>query len=268
MHFLKDMTWDILRNTRRIWSLAVFQYKLSNKEMFLGRLWKLITPFIHIGVYWLVFGVGLRQGRPVDGVSYVVWLVCGLTPWFCINSSITKSANSIYSKAGVLSRSNIPGYLLPFSTVWSIFLNEAWTLLLMFIILLVNGGSLTVTAFGLIYYIFCMLALLSVVGLIVSVLVMLARDFQVIIQLVMRVFFFISPIIWQGSSSMPEAFQTFDRLSLFAYIIRGFRSSLLYNRWFFQDVPLMLNFWITVLVLYLIGAALQKKMGKRILDFV
>ena len=266
--FLIRMTADIFRDFKRIWSLAVFQYKQSNKEMFLGRLWKLVTPFIHIGVYWLVFGVGLREGRPVEGVRYVVWLVCGITPWFCINSSVSKTSTSIYSKAGVLSRSNIPSYLLPISSVWSVFLNEAWTMLLMFIIIFANGCALTVTGFGLVYYLICELALLSAVGLIVSVLVMLARDFQVVIQLVMRLFFFVSPIIWQGSGNMPAAFQTFDRLSLIAYIVRGFRSSLLYDTWFFQDVPLMLNFWGTVLLLYLIGAALQRKMGKRILDFL
>ncbi len=266
--FLLRMSEDILKNTGRIWSLAVFQYKLANKEMFLGRLWKLITPFIQIGVYWLVFGVGLREGRPVDGVAYVVWLVCGLTPWFCIRAAVIRASNAIYSKAGVLSRSNIPCYLLPISTVWSVFLNEAWTLLLMFIIIFANGCVLTATCVGLIYFIACSLALLSAVGLIASVLVMLARDFQIVIQLIMRLLFFVSPIIWQGSSKMPEAFQIFDRLSLVAYIIRGYRSSLLYHTWFFEDIPLMLNFWGTVLMLYMIGAALQMKMGKRILDFI
>lgn len=265
---MRQMTADIFRNTRRVGSLAVFQYKLSNKEMILGRLWKLVNPFIQIGVYWLMFGVGVREGKPVDGVTYVVWLVCGLTPWFFIRSAITKASNAIFSKASVLSRSNIPCFLLPISAVWSEFLNEAWTLLLMFIILFGNGCRLTITSLGLIYYIICAVALMSAVGLITSVLVMLARDFQVVITLVMRLLFFISPIIWQGSVKMPAAFQTFDRLNLIAYVVRGFRSSLLYNTWFFRDIPLMLYFWGAVFVLYLIGGALQMKMGKHFLDFL
>ena len=262
------MTGDILRNSRRIWSLAVFQYKLSSKEMFLGRLWKLITPFIQIGVYWLVFGIGLREGRPVDGAPYVVWLVCGITPWFCINSAVVKASNAIFSKSEVLSKSNIPSSLLPISTVWSVFLSESWTLLLMFIIYFAHGCMPTVTILGVLYYLLCSLALLCAISLITSVLVMLARDFQVVIQMVMRLMFFVCPIIWQGGGKMPQAFQVFDRLNLFASIIRGFRESLLYDTWFFRDIPMLLIFWGTVLLLYLIGGALQMKLGKRILDYL
>ena len=267
-HFLLKMTGNILKNARRIGSLAVFQYKLSNKEMALGRLWKLITPFIQIGVYWLVFGVGLRDGRPVDGVPFVVWLVCGITPWFIINSAITKGANAIYSKATVLSRSNISPYLLPISAVWAEFLNYSWTLLLMLIIILANGCVPTITFLGVFYYIFCALALLSAISQITSVLVMLARDFQMVIQMVMRLLFYVSPIFWQGASTMPGAFQVFDRLNLIAYIIRGFRYSLLYNTWFFQDMPMLLFFWGMVLLFYLVGAALQRKLGRNILDYL
>ena len=268
LHYLAGMTASILRNTRRIGALAVFQYKLSNKEMFLGRLWKLIMPFVQIGVYWLVFGVGLRNGSPVDGVPYVVWLVCGITPWFIINSSITKGANAIYSKATVLSRSNILPHLLPLSAVWSQFLNYSWTLLLMLIIFFANGCTLTITALGVFYYLFCALALLSAVSLITSVLVMLARDFQNVIQMVMRLLFYVSPIFWQGGAQIPGAFQVFDRLNLIAYIIRGFRYSLLFNTWFFEDMPLLAFFWGVVLLLYLIGAGLQMKLGRNILDYL
>ncbi len=262
------MTSDILRNSRRLWSLAVFQYKLSNKEMFLGNFWRLVTPFIQIGVYWLVFGVGIRNGQPIDGVPFVVWLVCGITPWFIINSSIAKAASAIYNKAAVLSRSNMLPYLLPVSTVWSVFLNYSWTLGLMFVIYFAKGCVPTITAIGVIYYLLCALALLTALGLINSVLVMLARDFQTVIQLVMRLLFFVSPVFWRGAASMPEAFQIFDRLNPIAIILRGFRSSLLYNTWFFSDLPIMIYFWGLVLVLYLIGAAFQRKMGNNILDYI
>ena len=70
---LKQMTVDISTNLRRIGALAVFEYKLGTKDLFLGRLWKLLSPLIQIGVYWLVFGIGLRSGTPVDGFP-----LCGM----------------------------------------------------------------------------------------------------------------------------------------------------------------------------------------------
>ncbi len=268
MQFVSRMTKDILRNSRRLWSLAVFQYKLSNKEMVLGNFWRLVTPFIHIGVYWLVFGVGIRNGQPIDGVPFVVWLVCGVTPWFIINSSVAKAAASIYSRAAVLSRSNMLPYMLPVSSVWSCFLTYSWTLGLMLIIYLAKGCVPTWTAIGLIYYLLCADAFLTALGLINSVLVMLARDFQTVITLVMRLLFFVSPVFWRGAASMPAAFQVFDRLNPVAIILRGFRDSLLFNKWFFEDLPLIAYFWGLVLILYLIGAAFQRKLGRNILDYL
>lgn len=41
-----------------------------------------LNPLSQIGVYWLVFGLGIRGGAPVHGVPYFVWLVCGLVTWF------------------------------------------------------------------------------------------------------------------------------------------------------------------------------------------
>ena len=46
---LKQMTKDIFGNLRRIAALAYFEYKLGTKDMFLGGLWKILSPFIQIG---------------------------------------------------------------------------------------------------------------------------------------------------------------------------------------------------------------------------
>ena len=250
--FLCQMTKDIFRNFNRIFALAVFEYKLTTKQMVLGQLWKLLNPLIQTGVYWLVFGIGIRSGNPIDGVPYVVWLTCGLTPWLIMSHSITASANSIYSKASMLTRANIPTCLVPLSTVVAFMLDSGWSVAILVVVFLGNGCVPTWNALGLIYFFLCILIFSSVCSLITSVLVMLARDFNQLIQAVMRMIYFLSPIFWKPGHTLPEAFLLFDRCNPFGYVIRGFRNSLLFNIPFWQDLQGMMIFWTIVLVMYLL----------------
>lgn len=207
---LVQMTRDIVTNLSRIFALAFFDYQLEAKDYFLGTAWKLISPFIQIGTYWLVFGIGLRSGAPIDGIPYVVWLTCGLTPWLWMNVSVSRGATSIYTKATMLTRSNIPTCLIPLGSVWSCSMENLWNVALMLIIYLANGCVPTWTALSIFYYIFCGLVFLSICSLITSALVMVARDFNKIIQAVMRLMFFITPVFWRPGNSIPPCAEDFQ----------------------------------------------------------
>ncbi|SCI97390.1 ABC-2 type transporter [uncultured Flavonifractor sp.] len=265
---LWQMTRDIAANIQRIFVLAQFEYRVGTKDYFLGGIWNVISPFVQIGIYWLVFGIGLRNGAPVDGIPYVVWLTCGVTPWYWLNGCISKSSASVYAKASMLTRSNIPTCLIPLSSVLATSMSNIWNIIWMLVIYIFNGCVPTLSAFGLLYYIFCGWVFLSVCSLITSALVMLARDFQKLIDIFMRFMFFLSPIFWNPGSSLSGAFQLFNSCNPFGYVICGFRNSLLY------DVSELIQwketaiFWGIVLVLYWIGGSFQEKVRKNLLDYL
>lgn len=266
--FLVRMTRDILCNGHRILALAKFDYKLGTKGLFLGSLWKLLNPVIQIGAYWFVFGVGIRNGRPIDGFPYVVWLTCGLTPWLIMQQGISEGANSIYNKAAALTRANIPTCLIPVSSSWSVLMDNFWTILLMVVIFLGNGCSLNIYVLWLFYYSVCMLAFLAALNLVTSVLVMLARDFMNLIRAILRIMFFLSPIFWNPGQGLPEIYHIFELCNPFAYVISGFRDSLLYSVPFWNKPKETLVFWAMVVGLYLFGALCQSKLRKNLLDFL
>lgn len=266
--YLAKTTVQIVKNLRRIWSLALFEYKLSNKDLFFGFLWKIISPFMQIGVYWLVFGLGLRNGSPRDGFPYIVWLTCGITPWYMVSRCVSSGSRSVFQKASLLTRSNIPTALIPISCTVSAILENVFTVLLMLVIFLCNGCILPITAFGIFYYIFFMLCFCSSLALVTSVLCMLARDFSKLQELIMRLMFFLSPVIWIPSGNMPAAFLLFDKINPFAYIIRGFRNSMLYQVPFYEDVFSMVFFWGVTILLYMLGIGFHRKLKNKILDYI
>lgn len=268
LKYLFQMTKDVLTNTRRIYELAKFEYKLITKGMALGQIWRLLNPMIQIGMYWLVFGLGIRNGNPIDGFPYVVWLTCGLTPWLMASKGVGTAASSIYVKATMLTRSNIPTCLIPISASVANIMDSVWLVLVMLLIHLGNGCALTVDAFGMIYYSVCILVFNSVLGLITSVLGMLARDFLNLIQAILRMLFFVSPIFWSPTSSSAQVFSVFNLFNPFAYVINGFRDSLLYHVPFWDKTQELQAFWGLMLIMYLMGALFQSKLRKNLLDFV
>lgn len=268
IRFLIQMTKDILTNGHRILALAKFEYSLDTKGLFLGQLWKFLNPVIQIGAYWFVFGVGIRSGAPVGDVPFVVWLTCGLTPWLIMNKGVSDGAASIYGKAATLTRSNIPTSLIPISSSWAVLMDSAWTVLLLLIIFVGNGCALSLHMLGLLYYAVCMLAFLVALNLVTSVLVMLARDFLNLIRAILRILFFLCPIFWAPDSNMSRFFHIFSLCNPFAYVINGFRDSMLYRTPFWEKPLEMLVFWGIVLGLYLLGALCQSRLRKNLLDFL
>lgn len=266
--YLKYATIDLIKDFKRVLLLAGFEYKQTNKDMFLGSLWNILYPFIQIGAYWLVFGIGIRQNREIDGVQYVVWLTVGYTAWIMVSKGITAGANSIYQKGNLITKSNIPTFIIPLSSVLAKIMEGLWTVGLMFIIFFIYGYSPSVHMFNLVYYTVYLFFFVSVTSLITSTLVMIARDFKQLITMIMRLLFFFSPVTWQPGDNMPDFFMAFHKHNPFAYIINGYRDSMLYGKDFYSNPGRMLGFLITIVVLYLIGIGLQKKLRNNVLDYL
>ena len=65
---------------------------------FLGVLWAFIQPSITIFIFWFVFQVGFKS-KPVGNFPFVLWLCCGMFPWFFFSDAINSATGSIVSNA-------------------------------------------------------------------------------------------------------------------------------------------------------------------------
>ena len=91
-------------NFRRIFKMVAYNIITLNRETYLGILWSILSPAIQIGVYYMVFGLGIKHGNPVDGHPFFIWMITGLIPWFYIIQSITGGAMSLSSNSGMITR--------------------------------------------------------------------------------------------------------------------------------------------------------------------
>lgn len=256
-----------LQNKYLISRLSLYDLKNTYSATMLGNVWVILNPLIQIFVYWLVFGLGIRGGTPVDGVPYFLWLVCGLIPWFYMSAAITKGSNSIYSKLNTVSKMNFPLSIVPTYTVTGQLVNHMISLLILLVAIFSTIGvqSLNFLAVG--YFMIASTLLLIALALITSTLSTLVRDVNLLVQSVVRMLFFLTPILWVPNlKELPFFFKVLFYLNPFYYITEGYRQVLL-----FGDTSTIISyntlyFWNLMLILLFTGAFLHVKFRKQFVD--
>ena len=91
MTYLKNL----IKNKELIVYLAKDDIKKKYAGSSLGFLWAFAQPLVTILIYWFVFQVGLRSTAPgqYGDVPFLLWIMCGLIPWFFFSDSINRITN-------------------------------------------------------------------------------------------------------------------------------------------------------------------------------
>ncbi|WP_042143703.1 ABC transporter permease [Paucisalibacillus sp. EB02] len=250
-----------------IFRLALYDIKSKYQMHYLGVLWQLFNPLVQVGVYWFVFGIGLRNGAPIGNTPYIVYLLLGLVPWFFVSPTIVQGSNSIYSKVNLVSKMKFPVSILPSITIISNAFNFVVMLIILVIILVLYDINSGVYLLQLPYYMFCLLMFVFAFTLLSSTVSVLIRDFQLLIQSLMKMLFFLTPIFW-SLDSFPKEFQRIIELNPFTYLINGFRDTFLGTGWFYKDLVYMFYFWSFTLVLLFIGSILHNNFKNKFVDYL
>lgn len=252
---------------RLIFQLSIYDIKGKYSQHYLGVLWQFLNPFIQISIYWLIFGLGFRKGHPVDDVPYFLWLVVGLIPWFFITPSILQGSNSIYAKVNLVSKMKFPVSVLPTVSIVSNTFNFLVMLILMGIILVVNKVNPGMYLIQLPYYLLCLYVFLFSVTLLFSTISVLVRDFQLMLQSMIRMIFYVTPILWVPGD-LPNIIEQILKLNPVYYLIVGFRYTFLEKTWFFEDMAYTYYFWITSLLILFVGAVVHTKFKNKFVDYL
>ncbi|AQP53108.1 Teichoic acid translocation permease TagG [Vagococcus penaei] len=256
--------------TRRI---SKYEEKATYQSHYLGLIWQFLNPAIQIGIYYLVFGIGLSNGREEDGVPYIVWMLIGIIAWFFINSSILGGSNSIYKQVGMVSKMKFPVSILPTVNMASNFVSYRAMMVVLLATMFGFGVYPTIYWLQYLYYFFCMIAFLFAFGILNSTITVLVRDYHIMLQSVLRLLFYISGPIWNFSTnSMFKGrhawFIHILELNPIYYIINGFRDSFLSRAWFWEKGTQTIFFWLIVMVLMIIGSHIHMKFRARFVDFI
>lgn len=256
-------------NLPKILKLAIYNMKSQYANHYLGVFWNILQPLLQVIVYYIVFGLGLRgSAGSVMGVSFIVHLISGLFPWLFISQGINSGATAIQQNIGLLSKMKFPSSIFISIALTNNMINLLITTLIVFIISLFNHYVPLWHYFWFVYFMIGSFAIIFGISLIMSTLTVIVRDTKNLLQNVIRMLFFMTPIFWV-LEEQHGILVKLASLNPFAYLIGVYRTAFIhpqtavYGTW--SD---HIYFWVTTLLLITIGAIVHTKFRKRILDYL
>src|SRR5690625_1402990 len=167
----------------------------------------------------------LNRGGP----DYQVFLVIGLIVWRWISSSINASANSVLRYSSIINHVALPNMIFPLSSTISHLVNFLFGLIVIAFFLLF---FVVVPTWHIVYLpliIIITLLFLLAVGAVLGYITVFVRDIDNMLTHVIRVFFYASPIIWEGGRLPPE-YGWAVAINPIAILVDSYRDVLMYHQ--------------------------------------
>ena len=255
------------KNRYRLFRLANYELKKQNTETVFGFLWNFFNPALQIFVYWFVFAIGLNTSAPQGGYPYIIWMIVGIMPWLYISAALMTTMTSIISYGGVLKRMSFPMAIVPVKSVCAALINHGWTMLVVVGVIFASGYKVSSYWPQTFYFTFCSVVFLVGYALLSSAVNVVFRDFQKLMSSVIRLLFYLTPVVWV-QERLPENLKFVLKLNPFAYIVDGYRDSLLYGRNLAWHWKQGVYFWILTLLLFAAGCSIHMKFRKKFIDLI
>lgn len=254
--------------------LSWYELKSRNKNNYLGVAWEFINPTIQILIYWFVFGSLSRRAdvevMPGQDVPFIAWLLGGFILWNFFYQAIIQGSKSIYTRLGMLSKMNFPMSIIPTFVILSQFYVHLVMLLISIVILQFLNFYINIYYLQLIYFLLCTFLFVFSISLISSTLSTIVRDLHMLLNAVLRMFLYVSPVLWPISSIIQNDLLIFIlKLNPLFYLIEGYRAAFFGTGWYFvENWEYTIYFFSVVLFLFWIGSILHVKFRKNLVDYL
>ena len=226
-------------------------------------LWAVISPVVLLLVYGLIltraFGVTSSCGPYLSSA----WV--GLVVWTFFATAVGSGVYSLVSASDLLTKVYFPREALPLATVGASFLDLGVGVLTAVVLVLAQGVRPGVTALGVLPALAVLVVWTAVVTVLTATLAVFARDTVHVVQLLLRVGFFATPVMY-GADQLPGAFAWSARVNPLAVTIEAVRDSVLCGRW--PDGRLLMLHLAAGLVALLGAVLLVRATESRIADVV
>jgi len=207
-----------------LWYIVKLQMKAENKNKVLGFVWSFLDPLLLFLTYMILVHVIFGRGGP----QFPVLLFIALLSWRWFASSLQRSVTSVTSKVGLIQSVRFPLAILPLSGIIIGFFDWLFGFAILVPMLFIFEASFTVNILWL--PVLLLIEFVGTVGacLIVAVVGTYLSDLGNIIQFVIRICFYLSPILYSIEETVPERLRTLYLLgNPFAGLLESYKNVLI-----------------------------------------
>ncbi len=188
--------------------LVYLQLHQRYQGSFLGFLWTLVLPLLTFASFGVIFTVLNRQ----DVRSYGIYFFSGYMFWLLFSNTSLQAAESIVGNPAYITRVYVPKILLPLASVAVNSVDLGAAALILLAIMAILGAPMTWAMLFLPVAIAIALVFVSGAALLCALANVFFRDFRHILNSVLFLWFFFSPILWRADTA-PERARTLLNLN-------------------------------------------------------
>ncbi|MBV8550178.1 MAG: ABC transporter permease [Acidobacteriaceae bacterium] len=221
---MTELVRESLRYRELIWALALKELKIRYKRSALGFLWALLNPMLQMLVLTLVFSTILSMNVP----HYAVFLLSVLIPWTFFSQSLSYAADSIVGNGDLIKKIRVAKLVFPMAAVVSNMINFLLSLIPTALIVLALRHPFHWT------WIFLPVPLIALTIFTLGATFFFAvanvyyRDVGHILQIVLQLWFYVSPIMF-SIDFFPAKYRWLFKLNPLIFVLNQFRLSIYYG---------------------------------------
>jgi lipopolysaccharide transport system permease protein len=268
-----NWSWDLkslLSYRHLLASLVRKEFLLNYQQTILGPGWILVQPLLTLMTYVLVFGMLIRIPTG-EGIPPVLFYLSGIVLWNFFNDSFGTTSRTFREYIHIFTKVYFPRIIIPLASISTQFMRFLVQLLLLVLILLyyiifrgyviqwswsVIGIPLAIAGVGIISL---------GMGLIFSVLTAKYRDIVNIVEVSIRLLFFITPVVYP-LASVREDLRWIVKLNPLTPLFELFRLGVL-GQGTVHTNDLLYSFSL-MLVTFVVAVYMFNKQGSKLIDVV
>jgi len=232
-----------------------------------GLAWTLLHPLAQLAIFGIVFSRIFRIGVPAEypNVGYVAFLAVALWPWLMFADGLQRAMASIGAHAELIRKVAFPHRLLVFSTILASCAVHVTGFLAVLIALRLWGEPIRLSGLPFALGLLVPYMLLSAgIGAILAALQTLLRDVEHVLQVVMNILFYVTPILYP-LTLVPAAMRPWVEASPLAWFSERMRVVLLHGGgWVLGDL------WVAIgcVLVFFVGLWFFERLSPHFEDFL
>ena len=213
---------SIWQRRELLFYLVTSDLKAQNRNKVLGFLWSFLDPLLLMGAYIILVSFIFKRSEP----QFPVLLFCALLGWRWFISSLSRSVTSVTSKVSVVQTTRFPLAVLPLTVVTTGLVDYFAGFMILIPLLFIFDVTWTVNVLWL--PLILLVQLVGTIGasLICAVWGTFLSDLGNILVFILRLWFYMSPVLYSVSARIPERFETLYMLNPFAALFESYKNIL------------------------------------------
>ena len=240
-----------------------FRNRFANTS--LGTIWGFLQPFVFMITYVIVFQY-ILQTRSAGEYPYVVWFLPGMSMWMYCSDAILTASNSIRNYSYLVKKVVFPVDIIPIISLTSASFIGLFLMLVSVVVSCIFGFVPNIL--NIIYIYFCAICFIVALTRFTSALTTIVPDFAQLLTILIQLFMWFTPIIWNLDFITNNILSKFFRCMPFTYLVEGFRQAFMENSTIITESngAYTIVFWVITIIIFMWGNKVFKKTKKDFAD--